>query len=145
MVIKTIVPLILLSITPAIANAQVANPTAVLFNSADHAVASVVNYRGFVFPAAADPVTATPLITGVNVPKANVTTIVATPTDYRLTFVQMGITLPACVSVPCPQYRMLIEANGPNGSSVRSGMDASLPFTATLPTPPDAPTNLRPN
>lgn len=124
---------------------QVANPTAMTFNSQDHATPALTTYRGLVFTGIQDPAVSPPTITGAVVPKANVQVIAATPTDYRLTFAQMGITLPTCTALPCPQYRMLIEANGPNGPSVRSAADASAPFTASLPSPPDAPTNLRPN
>lgn len=143
---------------PRLTYAQVANPTALTFESTDHTATipagavnagqpAIASYQAMLFPAAADPASGVPTIVGPVIAKTLATTVASTtPQRYRLTFAQMGITTPACSTLPCPQYSMLLVAIGPNGTSARGVAGESDLFTAAVPTPgspPAGPTSVR--
>jgi hypothetical protein len=92
-----------------------------------------------------------PVSSGLLLAKSAVAVVPSTtPQDYRLTFVQMfgAGPIPACTTLPCPQYTLVLSAIGLGGTSVRGVVSESAPFTAAVPTeppPPGAPTNLRLN
>jgi hypothetical protein len=137
--------------------AQTANPSSLLFLSPDHTaiippgsvgagLPVIETYQAFLFLASADVVLDAPIVNGAVVSKAFVT--VAGP-DLRITFAQLGLTLPACTALPCPVYDVLLRATGPGGTSVRGVAAESGPFTAALPAllpapVPASPSSLRP-
>jgi hypothetical protein len=145
-----------LALVPRVASAQVANPSAVDFVSTDQNTIipagqlnagqpALASYQGMIFPATADVASGTPVVVGPVVAK---TLAVAQPTanTYRLTYAQMGLTVPACTSLPCPQYTVLLLSIGPGGTSARAVAGESDPFTAKVPTnpsPPAGPTNVK--
>jgi hypothetical protein len=142
--------------------AQIAlNPAtaSVEFDSPDHTAvvpAGQVNagqpklssYQAILLSAAADAVSGAPLFTGPVIAKSVVTAGTLPTTPYKLTFAQMGLTVaqvPACTTLPCPQYTIVLLAIGPNGTSARGISAESPPFTSLVPapgTPPAGPTNV---
>lgn len=150
---RLIISLTLLLLCTGIARAQ--TPTvgavAVEFTSADHAAVlsdgtpAVTGYQGIFLSSVVDPVSGPTLQVGNVVPKTTVTAGTGTGV-WRLTFGQLGITVPPCTvaQTNCPAYRLVLLSIGPNGSSVRAVTSASAPFSpATTAAPPAGPTNVR--
>jgi hypothetical protein len=140
-----------LLLRPHLVQAQVANPATVDFDSTDQNAiipAGSVNaglpvltgYQGLIFPTAADPTqSGLAVSTGPVISKALAVAQVAA-NRYRLTFAQLGVTVPGCTALPCPQFRLLVIPIGPGNKAAASGVSAeSDPFTAAVPSPQPAP------
>jgi hypothetical protein len=99
------------------------------------------------FKAPDDPTSGVPVLVGPVVLKTAVVAQPASgPSDYKLTFTQLGILPPTCTILPCQQYTAVMVSIGPNGTSAKGVAAESLPFTAVLPVAgpvPAGPTNLR--
>lgn len=145
---RFLLTLVLLAV-PQLVSAQVANPSAVDFVSTDqNAVIPVgqvgagqpllASYQGMLFAVAADPSTGTPLVVGPVIAKT-LAVVQPAANTYRLTFAQLGVTIPACANLPCPQFSLVLVSIGPGGISARGVSAESDPFTATVPTQPRAP------
>jgi len=141
------------------AHAQVANPSIVQFDSADHSALipagqvgagtpKITSYQALLLLASSDAVAGPVVAAGAVLPKASVVASpIATPPNpaYQATMSQLGITLPACTTLPCTQYSIVLTALGPGGTSLRGVASESAPFTATVPAAtslPAAPTNV---
>lgn len=135
--------LFLLVLLPRVSSAQVIIDPLVAkvdFTEPDETQPDITSYQAALFPLGG---TAS-ILTGPVVPKTLVT--VGTAGPWRLTYAQLGITLPACTVVTpgvCPQYFLTLAAIGPSGTSTSPASD---PFAlAPLPLPkPAAPSLVHP-
>lgn len=148
---------VLLATTPLYA--QVANPGSATFVEPDQTTVIppgqtnagqpvLASYQVSLFNANADVSTGVPLVVGpvINKSLAALQPAPAPANTYKLTFAQMGITIPTCNTLPCTQYTLLIVAIGPNGTSAKGVTSESDPFTAQLPTtgpPPAGPASVK--
>lgn len=160
---RFLLALFLLCPAPLYAQVIAITPNALgQFVSADHTTLTpagqtnagqpvISGYQFSVFPASADVTTGVPISVSTVIPKANVALVPSTtPQQYSVTFAAMGFlsgpqAIPACTTLPCPQYTMLVVAIGPNGTSAKAVTAESNPFTAALPVqgpPPAGPTNV---
>lgn len=120
---------------------------AVMFNSADEPLTA--SYQGILIDAAADAVSGVPLQTGPVVAKSLAVTLTGTsPIDYKLTFSQLGLNLPACLVAPqsaCPKYALILIGIGTNGLATSRGvLSVSNSFqVGSTAVPPAVPTNVR--
>jgi len=132
---------------------QVTGASSVQFDSADHTALvpvgevgagtpKVTGYQALLLLASSDAVSGPVIATGTVLPKASVIlSPVATPPNpmFQATVGQLGITIPPCISLPCPQYSLILTAVGPGGTSSRGAASESSPFTASVPVPTSPP------
>jgi hypothetical protein len=151
--------LLLACAIPAYAQTQVTGTSRLQFDSTDHNATipagevgaggpKVSSYQALLLLESSDAVSGPVVAMGAVVPKASV---VASPVTvppsppYQLTYTQMGVIPPACTTIPCPSYTVVLVAIGTGGTSLRGVSSESGPFTATVPSPtsrPAAPTNV---
>lgn len=106
---------------------------AVTFNSADHPSPDLASYQAILLDAAADAASGSPLQTGVLVPKAAAAVLSTTPPDYKLTFAQLGLSVPPCglKQATCPQFTVVLLAIDTNNRvTARGVLSESAPFSA---------------
>ena len=152
---RLLIALFLLLPTPVFAQVAITPTSSVTFISADHTTiipAGQVNagqpllasYQVSLFAASADPTTGVPLAVSAVLGKAAAVLqpAPAPANTYKLTFAQTGLlpSIPACTTLPCPQYTLLIIAIGTDGKTSAKGvLSESDPFTAAVPLPNQAP------